>query len=247
MNSALYEISVLDLAIAFIPIIPVLFILYQWRLAFGNAIYAISRMLLQLLIIGYFLAYIFAAENFLIVICVLAVMVFGASWIGLSSVAVQRRALYANAFAAITLGGGLTLVIISQGVLGLDPWYAPRFIIPLAGMIFANSMNSVSLAAERINSEMSRGEAYLQARKIAFNAALIPIVNSLFAVGIVSLPGMMTGQILSGVSPLIAARYQIVVMCMIFSSAGLSAIFFLLLSKNHFNGIFKSASDRATN
>jgi len=62
-------------------------------------------------------------------------------------------------------------------------------------------------------------------------AALIPIINSLFAVGLVSLPGMMTGQILSGISPLIAVRYQIMVMCMIFGAAGISAAAFLLLAK----------------
>ena len=72
---------------------------------------------------------------------------------------------------------------------------------------------------------------FLEARKIALQAALIPIVNSLFAVGLVSIPGMMTGQILSGVSPLIAARYQIMVMCMIFGAAGISAACFLWLAE----------------
>jgi putative ABC transport system permease protein len=72
---------------------------------------------------------------------------------------------------------------------------------------------------------------YFEARGIALRAALIPITNSLFAVGLVSLPGMMTGQILSGISPLIAVRYQIMVMCMIFSAVGLSSSFFLILIK----------------
>ena len=65
----------------------------------------------------------------------------------------------------------------------------------------------------------------------AYHAAMIPVINSLFAVGLVSLPGMMTGQILSGVSPLIAARYQIMVMCMIFASAGISTAVFLALGR----------------
>jgi putative ABC transport system permease protein len=65
------------------------------------------------------------------------------------------------------------------------------------------------------------------AREFAFKAALIPITNALFDVGLVSLPGMMTGQIIAGVDPPIAARYQIMVMCMLFSSAGLSAACFL--------------------
>jgi putative ABC transport system permease protein len=93
-------------------------------------------------------------------------------------------------------------------------------------------MNSISLAGERLETELNREVPYNKARSIALQASLIPITNSLFAVGLVSLPGMMTGQILSGISPLIAARYQIMVMCMIFSSAGLSAALFLTLIKN---------------
>jgi len=92
-------------------------------------------------------------------------------------------------------------------------------------------MNSISLAGERVTAELSRDVSYNEARSIALQASLIPITNSLLAVGLVSLPGMMTGQILSGVSPLIAARYQIMVMCMTFGSAGLSAAIFLALIK----------------
>ena len=112
--------------------------------------------------------------------------------------------------------------------------------IPLAGMIFANSMNSVSLAVERLNAEINKGVPYAEARNIALQASLIPIINSLFAVGLVSLPGMMTGQILSGVSPLIAIRYQIMVMCMIFGSSGISTACFLVMIKPVFDNIKKS-------
>ena len=98
-------------------------------------------------------------------------------------------------------------------------------------MIFASSMNTVSLAAERFQAEIGRDIDYARARRTAFGAALIPLVNTLFAVGLVSLPGMMTGQILSGIDPLVAARYQVMVMCMIFGSAGLSASCYLVLIK----------------
>ena len=98
-------------------------------------------------------------------------------------------------------------------------------------MIFANAMNAVSLAAERFAAERSDGTDYATARNAAFQTALIPLINSLLAVGLVSLPGMMTGQILSGVSPLLASRYQIVVMCMIFGSSGISAACYLYLAK----------------
>jgi len=119
-------------------------------------------------------------------------------------------------------------------VLAMDPWYLPSYMIPLAGMIFANAMNSVSLAGERLEAELDRGVSYERARVIALQTSLIPITNSLFAVGLVSLPGMMTGQILSGVSPFIAARYQIMVMCMLFGSAGISSASFLVLAKSEF-------------
>jgi putative ABC transport system permease protein len=94
-------------------------------------------------------------------------------------------------------------------------------------MIFANSMTAVSLAGERYFAELDNGKAADVARRIAFQAALIPQINALLAVGLVSLPGMMTGQILSGVSPLLAVRYQIMVMAMIFGSAGIAAACFL--------------------
>ena len=104
--------------------------------------------------------------------------------------------------------------------------------VPLAGMVFANAMTSISLAGERLYAEIGHGAEWEEARVTAFQAAMIPVINALFAVGLVSLPGMMTGQILSGVSPLIAARYQIMVMCMIFSSAGISTAIFLSLVRH---------------
>jgi putative ABC transport system permease protein len=100
-------------------------------------------------------------------------------------------------------------------------------------MIFANSMNAVSISAERYENESERGSSYMEARATAYKAALIPIINSLFAVGLVSLPGMMTGQILSGVDPLIAVRYQMMVMLMILGSAGISVAVYLILMKRN--------------
>ena len=133
---------------------------------------------------------------------------------------------------SIILSGGATLLLITQFVLDLDSWYSPRHVVPLAGMIFAASMNSISLAAERLLAELKRSADFLTARSLAVNAALIPNINALFAVGLVSLPGMMTGQILSGVSPFIAARYQLMVMCMLLTAAGFSAIILLLVSRS---------------
>ncbi len=112
-------------------------------------------------------------------------------------------------------------------MIDVEPWFSPRYVVPLAGMIFAGAMNAVSLAADRFQAETERGTSYPESRRTALQTALIPMINSLFAVGLVALPGMMTGQILSGVSPLVAAQYQIVVMTMLFGSAGISAAVYL--------------------
>ena len=126
------------------------------------------------------------------------------------------------------------LILVSQVILDLEQWFEPRFVVPIAGMIFANSMNTVSLSAERFVAETKRAVPYIEARRAAMEAAMIPQINALLAVGLVSLPGMMTGQILSGVDPLIAVRYQIMVMCMIFGSAGTAtAIYLTLLRRQH--------------
>ncbi len=234
MNNTVEPIPYLNLALAFIPVAVVIFILWKWKIGYKNSIYAVFRMLIQLLLIGYFLAFIFEADSAWIVILVLAVMLFSSSWIALRTITVPRKTLFFKTLAAIFMGGGLILILVTQGVLTLEPWYMPSYVIPLAGMIFANAMNSVSLAGERLESEIGRNLEYDRARMVALKASLIPITNSLFAVGLVSLPGMMTGQILSGVSPFIAARYQIMVMCMVFGSAGISSAIFLTLVKPHF-------------
>ncbi|MDG1858322.1 MAG: ABC transporter permease [Emcibacteraceae bacterium] len=232
MNS-IQIISLPSLALAFIPVFVVLVILHKWHSDGKDALLGITRMLAQLLIVGYFLTFLFEAENAWIVIAVLSVMLLVSSWISLRTVKINRKTLYPLALFSILLGGGTVLFMITQGVLGLDPWFEPRYLVPLAGMIFSSSMNSISLAAERIKAEMDRDVPYDEARSIALRAALIPIVNALFGVGLVSLPGMMTGQILSGVDPLIAVRYQIMVMCMLFSASGISAAMFLMLIKTH--------------
>ena len=233
MNTTIEAIPIARLALTFLPVLVVLVLLYMWSNDARESVYGLSRMLAQLLIIGYFLAFLFDSDSALIIVTVLAVMVLVSSWIALRTTNVPRKELYVMALGAILVGGGIPLVIVTQFVLVLDPWYAPRFMIPLAGMIFGNAMTSVSLAAERMESEISRGTPYGAARAIALKTSMIPITNALFAVGLVSLPGMMTGQILSGVSPLIAVRYQIMVMAMLFAADGLAAALFLALLRSH--------------
>jgi len=231
MNSSVEIIPLLHLSIACIPAFIVCVVLYRWSLGFKNALYAISRMLVQLLLVGYFLSYIFDSDSGLVIAVVLSVMILAASWISLRTVDSKRKSLFVLALISLIIGGGFTLLLISQGVLRITPWYSPRYLIPIASMIFSNALNSISLAAERFDTEIKLGKSYVAARNISLKTSLIPITNSLFAVGLVSLPGMMTGQILSGISPLIAARYQIMVMCMIFGASGISSAIFLTLLK----------------
>ena len=227
MNSTVPAISIGGLALAFLPAVVVIGIMWRWRSDAGTAAYATARMLVQLLLIGYVLIYIFETDDWRIIAAVLLVMLGASAWIAIRTLRERSLRAYWQALIAIAAGGVLTLGLVAQLVIGIEPWYSPRFVVPLAGMTFAGSMNAVSLAADRFEAERTRGESLLSARQQAFHTALIPIINSLFAVGLVALPGMMTGQILSGVSPLIAATYQIVVMTMLFGATGISAACYL--------------------
>jgi putative ABC transport system permease protein len=230
MGTALTAISVQGLIIAVLPAAVVIGILFRWSADAKTAIIATLRMLIQLLLIGYVLIYIFETDRPAFIIGVLMVMLSVASWIAIRPLQKKQPQMYFNSLFAITVGSVPTLALVSQVVIDVQPWFSPRFVVPLAGMIFAGSMNTVSLAAERLQSEFDRGTPFVEARRIALQASLIPITNSLFAVGLVSLPGMMTGQILSGISPLVAAKYQIVVMTMLFGASGISAALYLVLA-----------------
>ena len=151
------------------------------------------------------------------------------TWIALRSFEEHKAKPYLIVLTSIGVPGLILLVIVTQFVLEMPRWFEPNLVIPIAGMIFANSMNTVSLAAERFASELKRCESYIISRRTAFDATLIQQINSLLAVGLVALNGMMTGQILSGVDPHIAVRYRIMVMWMVFGSGGIAAVMYLVL------------------
>ena len=217
--------------LGFIPVIILIGIMRFWGLKTSNSIYANFRMLIQLLLIGYVLTFIFETDEPIIIALVVLFMILMSAWIAMRPLKENGIYPFVIIFISLALSGLAVLFLISQFIIELPRWFEPSFIVPIAGMIFANSMNTVSLAGERFFIEKDRGEDYLGSRKIALETALIPQVNALFAVGLVSLPGMMTGQILSGIEPLMAARYQIMVMCMIFSTAGLSAVTYMSFKK----------------
>jgi putative ABC transport system permease protein len=231
MDATLSTIPLAHLLAAFAPSLILLAIMRRWSLDAWSALYANGRMLVQLLAVGYVLTYVFETDEPMVVVAVVATMIGVASWIALRPLRQEGMRRYPQVLVSISASGVVMLAIVSQLVLDLPRWFEPHIVVPLAGMIFANAMNTVSLCAERFESEQRRGSGLREARRAALDAALIPQINGLLAVGLVSLPGMMTGQILSGVDPLVAVRYQIMVMCMVFGSGGLGAATYLHLRR----------------
>jgi len=236
MNGGILEISLQGLLYAFIPAVAVLYIMWRWHAGPGTAVYAMLRMLVQLFAIGYVLIYIFESDSYWIIAGVLSIMIIVASWIAVRPLGASKRLSWPNSLIAVGVASILILAVVTQAVIGVEPWFSPRYVVPLGGMVITGAMNAVSLAAERFQTEIARDEILQEARRTAFKTALIPITNMLFAVGVVSLPGMMTGQILSGVSPLIAAKYQIIVMAMFFGTSGIAAAIYLQLEMRRTGG-----------
>ena len=231
MDTSIESIPLTRLMLMFIPVLVVILIQVKWAMPTKPTLYGMGRMVLQLLLIGYVLLFLFETEHGIVVLLVLVVMIAVSSWIALRPIASQRSHLYLVTLASISIAGLPILFLGTRWVLEITPWYTPRYVIPLAGMIFANSMNSISIAAERLTAELDGGSNRDDARRKAFATALIPLVNSLMAVGLVTIPGIMTGQVLAGISPLIAARYQIMMMCMLFGSSGIATACFLYWSR----------------
>ena len=184
------------------------------------------RTVVQLMLVGYVLVSLFALDRWYLVGVALLGMLLVATKAAVNRQFRVSRTLLMITGVAMLLASGFTLLYISTLVVRVTPWYNPQYLIPLFGMIIGSAMNAAAIAAERLTSEMAARtaaiEAYLalgataqqasqQPVRQALRAALMPTVNGLMVVGIVTLPGMMTGQILAGASPLIAIRYQIVV------------------------------------
>jgi putative ABC transport system permease protein len=202
----------------------------KWTNNSTEIVKATIRMTIQLLLIGYALVFLFETQSYLWGIFIILFMIIVSSFIALRNIQNASFNDFIFIAIAIAIGGSFNLILVLEFVLDLTPFYEPRYLIPLAGMIYANAMNAVSLSSERFEKEIQR-ESYEKAREISFRASLIPQINAFLAVGLVSLPGMMTGQILSGVDPIIAVRYQIVVMAMVMGSAGISVVLYLLMQK----------------
>ena len=215
-----------------LPLGIVWYFYYKWVDNKAEIIYATARMIAQLLAVGYILIYIFQNDSWYIGLFIILVMITMSSFIAIRNITDKSIYTYFIIFISILIGGTINLVIIIKFVLNLTPFYEPKYVIPISGMIYANCMNAISIAAERFEKEL-KISSYNNARKISLKTSMIPKINTFLAVGLVSLPGMMTGQILSGIDPLIAVRYQIVIMAMILGSAGISVILYLFFQKQN--------------
>ncbi|BBB25880.1 ABC transporter permease [Amphritea japonica] len=222
----MHVISWLSLAWCVVPVVLIAIVYARWSGKASEVLLSAARMTLQLIAVGYVLVALFENPSPWITAVVLVMMVCIASWIALRPVG-HQRSYFKPAIIALASSAGLHLFISLVLVIGVESWYEPRIVIPLAGMYFANTMNAISLATERYQAELEEGKSEPEARLKAFQASMIPQINSLLAVGLVSLPGMMTGQILSGVSPLVAVRYQIMIMAMVLGSGGCGAALML--------------------
>lgn len=226
------SIPFLNLFILGIPLLLSGWLYYKWCGIKWEMGYATLRMISQLLLIGYVLVVLFESNETWVGLLTLLVMTLMSSIIAIRPFKEKNRDVFLITFASVAISGSILLTLVLVGVLRLDPIYQPRLAIPLAGMIYSNCMNSISIAGERYFNETEEGKDHLKARALAYKAALIPQINAFFAVGLVSLPGMMTGQILSGISPHIAVRYQIMVLAMVMGAASLgSGIFLWLIQK----------------
>jgi putative ABC transport system permease protein len=162
--------------------------------------------------------------------------------------------LYWNSLLSILASATIVTGLAVMGIIKVDPWYNPQYMIPLLGMVLGNALNGICLGIDRFMETIvnrqeqiellftlgaTRWEAAQEAFQDALRTGMTPITNSMMVTGLVSLPGMMTGQILAGASPLQAVRYQIVIMFMIATAVALGTLgivtlgFFRIFSPHH--------------
>lgn len=208
------------------------------------------RATIQLSFIGYILSFIFTKNNPYLTLLALTIMITAASIDAYYRQKEHKMSFLPFLFlTAISQSYIIIMGFLILFVLKLNPWYNPRYILPISGMIIGNIMNSLSVAINsfnsslinnilRIETEISLGASPYEAVSDLFNKSLhqsmIPKINSLMVTGLVSLPGMMSGQIIGGISPFSAVRYQLMILLAIVGSAFLGTYFGLYLNFKHF-------------
>ena len=197
------------------------------------------RTFAQLYIMGYVLKFIFRLDNVYLVLFIFLGMIVFAVFTIRGRIEEKQVSYIVPVFVSMVFSYMLITIFVTAAVIQVKPWYFPRYFIPLGGMIIGNSMNAIAISLERLFSDIRRrkdeielflclGATYKEATedvfKNAVRAGMIPTINSMMAVGIVFIPGMMTGQILAGTDPILSIKYQIVVMLMIAASTAISTI-----------------------
>jgi putative ABC transport system permease protein len=197
------------------------------------------RTIVQLVVIGFVLTAIFSMDSPLLVLLLYTWMIFWAARAVVARVKEKDVSYFWPTFGSMLISYMLVAVIVTGLIVQVRPWWEPRYFIPLGGMIIGNAMNAISLGLDRLFSDLrarrpelelavSFGATYSEATEDvcrgAIRTAMIPSINSCMTVGLVSLPGMMTGQILAGVDPLVAVKYQIVVMLMIVAATAIGSV-----------------------
>jgi len=207
------------------------------------------RTIVQLYLVGLILAAVFSAARWYLVVLVVAVMTAIATQAAVSRLTKPIPGGHQIAALALTVSTAVTLAYVIGVVVRVRPWYEPQYVIPIAGMILGNAMTSASLAGDRLQGDLrsrapevetmlalgfSGREAVQPLVRAALRAAMIPTVNGMMTVGVVQLPGMMTGQILAGSSPLVAIGYQIVVMFMLAAGTAMASLLFVRLAAGRY-------------
>jgi putative ABC transport system permease protein len=213
---------------------------------------AALRTVIQLGLLGLILERVFAVRNPYVVVGLLLLMTVFAAREAVGRSSRRYKGILADAWLTMAATCFLVGGIVTQVVVGVEPWYDPQYVIPLLGMILGNSLTGISLCLDRFMDHLetrsaevelriafgaTRREALAAPLKDAVRTGMIPIINSMAAAGIVSLPGMMTGQILAGSPPMQAVAYQIVVMFMIAAAVALGAMLVVVLAGRHFMGV----------
>jgi putative ABC transport system permease protein len=198
------------------------------------------RTFIQLFLLGYVLKTVFALNNPVVVVLLFSLMIYYAARIISGRVKEKRVPYFLPVLASMFLSYMVINTFVMSVIVQVEPWYQPVYFIPIGGMIIGNSMNALAIAIniwfETLKKDRDRIELYLALGaspdestrdnfRIAIKSGMIPSINALMSVGVVSIPGMMTGQILGGVSPLIAIKYQIVIMLLLVGSTAISAVF----------------------
>jgi putative ABC transport system permease protein len=240
VDGALIEIGLPQLAIATLLVFAAGLVSVSLRLGVERRLaVAATRTVIQLGLIGVILERVFALSSPALVVGLILLMTLFAAREAVARSSRRYPWIFADAWLAMAVSCLVVGGMVTQAVVGVRPWYDPQYVIPLLGMILGNSLTGIALGLDRFGEHLGtrssevelllafgagRREALAEPLRAAVRTGVIPILNAMAAAGIVSLPGMMTGQILAGAPPMQAVAYQIVVMFMIAAASALGAM-----------------------